>query len=265
MKKVIIILLLSFSSLLHAQELGDTLKLQLGGYLLSKNSTTISAENRYFATDINLEDDLGMETKTNTFRASGYYRFNDRHKVEFSYYALDTSSTNTIVRDLYWDGKLYKAGATLDSQLDIDIYKLSYAYSFYHSESLELAGSIGLHVMDIETGLKGSAFILGQIGTYGDGTVNFLAPLPVVGFRIDYAITPRLHINGLVDYFGITIDQFSGDFTDVVLSVEYRVLDNVGIGAGFNYTNLNITVDDDTKYKLKQEIAGALVYLTFNY
>jgi len=264
MKKII--LLLGLAGLIHAQEFGDTFKLRAGGYLVSQNETTLSATTEALVgAKINLQDDLGMDTTTNTFRLDGHYRFNDFHKIEFAYYRIHNDSTNTIDEDIEWDGKVYQTGSTISSLLNMDIYKVNYAYSFYHSNEVELALAAGLHMMDIETGLKGDATIDGSPVTYVDGDVDFLAPLPVIGFRVDYAVNPRFHIAGAIDYFGISIDQYSGSFVDLLITAEYQAFDNFGIGAGLNVTNLYAKVDDGTEYEVNQDISGFLVYLSYNY
>lgn len=258
--------LLTLSTLGFAQELSDDFKLRVGGYLISTNETVISATtDKLVGAKIDLQDDLGMQTKTDTFRMDGYYRFNDAHRIEFAYYTIDTDSSRAISKNLEWDGKVYSTGATIESKLYMDIYKLNYAYSFYHNDKVELSWAAGFHIMNVETGLSGSASVNGNPATYQNGNVTVLAPLPVIGFRIDYAITPEFHMAGSFDYFGISIDKYSGHFTDTMISAEYRPIDNLGIGLGLNATSLEAKIDDTTEYELKQTVSGFLAYLTFHY
>jgi len=258
---------LFLASFLQAEEFGDTFKVRLGGYLLSDNETTISATtSALVGAKINLKDDLGMDTKTNVFRVDGHYRFNDAHKIEFAYYSLNTSGSNEISKDIEFEGKIYQAGAKVSSFLDMDIYKLNYAYSFYHNEKVELSIGAGLHIMDINTGLSGSATVPGvPTETFTEESISVLAPLPVIGFDLDYAVTPRFHVRGSIDYFGLSIDQYSGSFTDVLISADYQVFDHFGMGMGLNVTNLDVKVDSNTKYELNQSITGFLAYLSYNY
>lgn len=266
MKPNKILFFLVIASLLQAEEFGDTFKIRVGGYLLSDNETTVSATTPYLVgAKIDLKDDLGMDTKTNVFRLDGHYRFNDAHKIEFAYYSINTSGSNTISQDLNFDGVTYQAGANINSFLDMDIYKLNYAYSFYHNEKVELSLGAGLHFMDISTGLSGNAVVNNQPEAFNSESVDVLAPLPVIGFDLDYAVTPRFHMRASVDYFGISIEQYSGSFTDVLISADYQAFDNFGLGLGLNVTNLDATVDNDTKYELDQSITGFLAYLSYNY
>jgi len=262
----ILLSLALFSSFLQAEEFGDTFKIRLGGYLLSDNKTTVSATtDQLVGARIDLQDDLGMDTKANVFRLDGHYRFNDAHKVEFAYYSIKINGTNSISEALEFEGAVYQANASISSFLNMDIYKLNYAYSFYHNEKVELSIGAGLHVMDISTGLSGQASIDGNTASFTSESVDVLAPLPVIGFDLDYAVTPRFHVRGSVDYFGLSVDKYSGSFTDVLISADYQAFDNFGLGAGLNITNLDATVDGTTKYELDQSITGFLVYLSYNY
>ena len=266
LNKTLVLFTLLLTSVLQAQEFGDTFTIRAGGYLLSDNETTVSATTPYLVgAKINLEDDLGMDTKAKVFRLDGHYRFTDAHKVEFAYYSINTSGSKTISEDLNFDGVTYKAGASISSFLDVDIYKVNYSYSFYHNEKVELSIGAGLHIMDISTGLSGNATVDGSAESFVAENVDVLAPLPVIGFDLDYAVTPRFHVRGSVDYFGISVDQYSGSLTDVLISADYQAFDNFGLGAGLNVTSLDAEVDDDTKYELDQRVTGVLVYLSYNY
>lgn len=274
MKKLFLIILYFFSSITQAtsqidtvdQSFSDTFKIKLGGYLVARNDTVLSASTDYLVgAKINLEDDLGMDAKTNSFRLDSHYRFNDFHKLEFSYYNIRNGNTKVIEESFEFNGSTYDVGAEVKAHLNLNIYKLNYAYSFYHNEKVELSLAGGLHMMGIKTGIAGNATKNGSEVHYTDEYVNFLAPLPVVGFRLDYAINPRFHINGSFDYFGISYDDYKGTFTDILITAEYQVFDNWGVGAGVNITALDIKVQDKALYEIEQNITGFLVYVAYNY
>jgi hypothetical protein len=65
-----------------------------------------------------------------------------------------------------------------------------------------------------------------------------------MGFRLDYAVNPRFHINGTFNYFGISYDDYKGNFTDILITAEYQLYDHWSTGVGFNLTALDIKVQD---------------------
>lgn len=274
MKKQLLIALSLFSSIAQAttsvdafdKAFSDTFKIRMGGYLVSRQDTVLSATtSSLVGTKINFQDDLGMQSKSNSFRLGSHYRFNDAHKIEFSYYSIKNSMDKKIQESLIFNGVTYSAGVEVTSHLDLDIYKLNYAYSFYHSEKVELALAAGLHIMGVKTGLSGSASKNGNLASYTKQSITFLAPLPVLGFRLDYALTPRFHINGAFDYFGISYEDFKGSFSDILVTAEYQLFDHWSAGLGLNITALNIEVQNDALYEIDQDITGFLAYVAYNY
>ena len=67
-----------------------------------------------------------------------------------------------------------------------------------------------------------------------------LAPLPVVGLRATWAITPKFFLKGNLDYFQITIDDISGRFTDALIAVEYDAFEHFGVGIGYNRVFMSV-------------------------
>jgi hypothetical protein len=147
----------------------------------------------------------------------------------------------------------------------MDIYKLNYAYSFYHNEDIELSAGLGLHMIKTASGLAGEAYLDGEPVASGRESINFLAPLPVIGFQMNYNVTDNVEVIGSIDYFGLNIDNFSGYFTDIKFAAEYAVFDNFGIGGGVNFTVLDLQVINGYKVKISQGVSGVLLYLSYRY
>lgn len=84
------------------------------------------------------------------------------------------------------DGNLITidAGTTVESYFDLDIYELACSYSFFQDERVDLAAGIGLFLMPLDFGLRASGAV------DEDGSARFTAPLPVLGLRMDVALTP---------------------------------------------------------------------------
>ncbi len=244
----------------------EKFKLALGGYLVGYHKTELSATSPYLiGTNINLQDDLGMDTQTRSFRVDSYYRFNPQHRIEFSYYSIYTKSIKETERDLNWQDVTFEAGAVIDSYLNMDIFKLNYAYTFYNSEQVELSLGVGAHMISTSTGLSGKATVDGETVTDSNGSTKFLAPLPVIGFSMTYNLSDKWQVIGSLDYFGLAIDDFSGYFTDLKVVAEYQAFENVGLGIGLNSTTLNLQVNKDFKYRVDQGVTGVLVYASYRY
>ncbi|ORT52051.1 hypothetical protein ST37_03295 [Vibrio sp. qd031] len=244
----------------------EKFKLDLGGYLVAHHSTQMFFTSQYLAgVNLDLQDDFGMETQTRSIRLDGHYRLNPKHKMEFSYYRLHTGSSKVTDRDIDFLDVTFSAGARIDSYLKMDIYKLNYAYSFYHTDKVELSTGIGLHMIKTTSGVSGDFTADGEYVVGGTESMNFLAPLPVLGFKMIYSATDKVNVIGALDYFGLNIRDFSGYFTDLRIASEYAAFDNVSIGAGLNFTVLDLAVKKEGKLKVSQGVSGAMVYLSYRY
>jgi hypothetical protein len=258
---VVLFLLLSYSA--NASE--EKLKLTLGGYLIAHHTTEVGSTGQYLVgSNINLQDDLGMDSQTNSFRAGGHYRFKPDHKFEFSYYALNTSSERVITNSYDIGDTTFSAGLDLQASLDMDIVKTTYAYSFYHNEELELAVSFGAHMLKTSTDFAASVDLNDKSQPLTKSSINFLAPLPVVGFRLGYEINDSFQAVGSIDYFGLNIDSFSGYFSDIQFAGEYALAENLGLGIGLNLTNLDMKIKTSSrKYIIEQGATGIMLYLSY--
>jgi len=62
-----------------------SMTLKIGGYFIGDQNTEVLAKKNGIGVNLDLQDVLGMQTKTNVMQVKGFYKFNDSHKVELSY------------------------------------------------------------------------------------------------------------------------------------------------------------------------------------
>ena len=248
------------------EEIEKPFKISIGGYFVSHDESVSLTLSDILGTNIDFQKDLGFDKDSNAVRVVAEYRFNDLHKIKFSYYHINSDASALLTKDIVFDGDTYQAGASVSSHLNLDIYKINYGYTFYKTEALEIDLGLGIHAMDINTGISGKVSINGESKSDEVNRYTVLAPLPVVGLHMNYALTPKLDLYGSIDYFGMTIDKYSGSFSDFIIGGEYQVSDSFGLGLGFNMTDLDIEIDeDDEEYALDQKINGVFVYLSYSF
>lgn len=77
------------------------------------------------------------------------------------------------------------SGFRIGTGVGLDIYELAYSYSFLQDDRIDLAVGIGFYIMPMDFGLKVSGLV------DEEGSERFTAPLPVLGLRMDVALTPK--------------------------------------------------------------------------
>jgi hypothetical protein len=191
-----------------------------------------------FGTSIDWEDDLDGDTTDNMVRAGIRWRFNPKHAIGFSYYDMDFDGTGKLDQNYQIDDTIFQVGARTDSELDLALFRFFYTYSFYRSDKVELSLSPGIYLADFDAKIKGTLTI-----EPGDSPASSrsrtvkeseLAPLPTLGFAVDYKILPRLTATLKADYFYVEINDIEGSLAELFIGLEYRVLKHLGVGTSFN-------------------------------
>jgi hypothetical protein len=244
----------------------DKFQISLGGYSLTRNETEMSLTERNTGAgvSINPEDTLGLQTEQSVFRLDGQYRFNPEHSLTFSWYSIATDGSKQIEEEIEWvdendDPITIPVGARVDTQLDYDIYKVSYLWSFYHSDKVELAAGLGLHITRIAVGLQAETTSSGVEANDASLTL----PLPVLSFGLSYGVTEKLSWFLKTEAFSIEIEEWTGSYTDSSLGVDYRILKNLGVGIGLASNTLKVSQDtDEYKFTYGNRIAGLSLYVS---
>lgn len=167
-------------------------------------------------TRVSFNDDLGVEDSATIPRFDAYYRFNDRHRIEFSHFRMDRSGRKTISIDITLGEQTYSIDDTLVSEIQYQLTRIGYAYSFYRSPKVELSLSTGLYITDYDLSYAFSD------GTSADST-GVTAPLPMFGFRGAYAINSNWSIHFLTESFFIDFDNvLKGVLLSAETSTEYK-------------------------------------------
>ena len=239
-----------------------------GGAFLPSFDTTLRVDNRTLGIgdDVSLEDDLDVDDDESVYWIGGHWRFASRHRVALSYFRSKRDATAVALDDIQIGDEIFPVGAGLDSEFEIQVIPLVYAYSFMKREKFEFAGSVGLHWYSLDFTVQGTVS-LGTEDANAEVTAKADAPLPLFGLRFDYYITPRwsagAHGEALALEFDDDTFSFSGRAVNVRLSTEYWIWNHFGVGAAVNWFNVDLDVDDsDWRGEFEYDYFGPQLYLT---
>lgn len=218
----------------------DRWMIRLGAYVIDGADTQISVNSDVgLGTSIDYERDLGGDDSDTIPRIDAYYRFNERHRIDFTAFNVTRKGERTLALDLTIGDENFSASETIRSEIDYTLYKLGYNYSFYHSPKVELSISAGLNITDYELSFADSS---GARVEKADVSV----PLPMFGLRMGYAITPKWSVRYISEAFFIEIDDaISGALLNYELSTEYKLFRNFALGIGLARFGADVDVTDD--------------------
>ena len=214
----------------------EKFSVSLGGFgALSSSDIRIGTDLLGAGIDIDIEEALGVSSSVTSARLDALYRLGEkrRHRLGLSWFAFRRDGTFVAEEDFNEGDINISAGDTVNTIYNIDILKFDYAYSFFMDERFNLAVSGGLFLMPIEIGIAASP---GGESTKTDIT----APLPVVGFNFDYAISPKWMLKQNFELFYLEIGGYRGGIFDSRLVVEWNVWEHWGFGAGIDSTRMSV-------------------------
>jgi hypothetical protein len=196
--------------------------------------------------DIDAEELLDVDANDTVFRVGGLWRFTDtkRHRLDLSWFAFHRDGSSTVANTLEIedpDGNIITIlpGTEMDTLLDIDIFQLAYSYSFLQDDRIDFAAVFGLFIMPIDIDLEISGLSTGEVA------LDFTAPLPSFGLRMDLALTPKWFFRSGTQIFYLEYQSFKGSLLATHGAFEYMPWDRISFGLGVDSFRLKVEADDE--------------------
>ncbi len=183
---VIGLLLLAPAGALAQSDPGDRFSVSLGAFITNRDTDTrLDSDTLGTGTEIDFEEDIGLDRSDSVFRVDGHYRFRQKHRANFSVFDLSRDSSAAVQRDIQYGDRVFLLDTVVNANFDLTIYKLAYTYSVMQRDNGYLGVTLGAYIADSKIGLAEQS--LGQVEVR-----EITAPLPVVGLRGEYEFTDRL-------------------------------------------------------------------------
>jgi hypothetical protein len=267
-KKCLIVLLaamfmVTFNQAYADDVVPDKFKIALGGYAVLRYDSLLSLTEPNIGAGVAINPDtaLGLNAEQTVLRLEGYYRFNNKHGLSYSWYSIGSEGNKSLEEEIDWIDEngnpiTIPIGARVGTILDYDIYKVDYLWSFHHTDKVEMAFGGGLHMTHIEVELN--AEYTGSAVSTAD--VSTTVPLPVLSFGVAYNVTPKFSWHIKTELFALKFDDWDGVYTDSSLGMEYRVFKHVGLGLGLASNSLRVTENaDDYRFYYDNRITGLML------
>ena len=257
---VIGLLLLAPAWAVAQSELDDRFSISLGAFFTDRDTDTRLDSNVLGAgTEINFEDDLGLESSDLVFRIDGHYRFSQKHRANYSIFDLSRNSSAVLQRDIQYGDEIFLLDTVVNTNFDLRIYKLEYTYSLVQRDSGYLGVSFGLHMGDSTINLGAQNLGQSEVST-------ITAPLPVIGLRGEYEITDRMTLSASGEFLVVEIDDVNGSLVDLYLDINFQIVEHLALGLGFNSVDINVDAQKtDFAGSLDWRYDGALLFFKFDF
>jgi len=254
---IVIGLLLPVDHSLAAEGTDKKFGVNLGVFITSRDTQTDFRSNLGGDSDVDMEDDLGLDSSDSVFRIDGFWRFATRHQIDISYFDLSRQNSRVIDTEFEWKDTVYEIDTEVFSDFDLRIYKAAYTYEFMKRERGSLGVTAGLYVADLGISIS-------SLTTGGREVGDVTAPLPVFGLRGEYALSARWTLRGSAELFAFEIENLDGTMYDVYAGIDYHLGKNVAIGLAINTVGMDLDASRrNLEANLDWRYDGALAYLRF--
>lgn len=251
---------------LHAEAgdpLSDRFNFQLGGFLLS-TETTLRVDGEFSrGTEIDTERDLGLKD-SDRFRIDAYWRIAPKHKIRLMYFDTSNEADKTLERTIEFQDQQYDVGLDVHAKSETQVTELAYEYTFMKRDTYDLSGSLGIHNLKFETSLGGE--LNGNPLPNLQNTAEANGPLPVLGVHGVWRFNDQFYIDAMIQYFTISFEEYDGSVTDYTASAVWQFSKHFGVGAGWNNFITKVDVDGDQfNGHLRWRYGGARIFVTASF
>lgn len=241
-----------------------------GGNFTDFNTTAGWSPKGLAGAVIIVEDTLGLDEQTTTFILGASYRFNRRHSLGLSATDLRRTASRAFEGEIEWGDYIFRGSATVRTELDTRIFKLTYRYDFSDMDRLNAGFAVGLSTFDIGLTLSGEARLESDEGEeWVEGVVEGaegIAPVPVFGFFLEYALSPRWITRFQADLIELSLGDYGGRVVEADFAIEYAFSEVFALGLTLGGTDLEYRSDeDDEKFGIRYRFSyiGAHAGFTF--
>ena len=181
-------------------------------------------------TYINGEDTLGLDRRQTAPKFNVEVRAGERDRIRLDYFSLDRVNTKTLSgTPLNYGGATLLPGDPVQSDISVRNFGLTYAHSFIHRERFELAATLGVSELQVDSRLKV------QTSTrHIDVDHSLAGPLPTPGLELTWVLSNRFYLDAHGAYLKGAHRQLSAETSNYEFDALYRLRPNVAFALGYS-------------------------------
>lgn len=226
----------------------------------------LSADGSIVNDEIDFGETFKLTDNESTFFFRVDWRFAKKWKVSAEYFGIDNGNRLTLDQDIEFEDITFEKGSTVRAGITMNIWRIFFGRQLLSREKHLLGVGLGVHAMNI------GAFVEGEILTsvndleFERRRVSALVPLPNVGGWYLWGPHPRWMLGARVDWFGLTIDEYSGGLWNIAPQVKFQIIENLGIGVDYRFFYVNANVRQESwKGSFNMDFTGPVFTIHGNF
>jgi hypothetical protein len=223
--------------------LNDRFVIALGGFVVtSKINGSLSGSANTNDQNTDFDKQFGTDADQTRLQAEVLWRITPRQHLRFSYFNNAVQNTRTIDQNLAWGDYTFLAGGQVTAEVKFRVYELDYEFAFLRRQNYEIVAIAGMHLDDLTLKLSGNASLtvdtptgpVEQAATFTTKSSSVPAPLPVLGFRGDWAVSPHVYLDAAAQVFAVSYQGIDGNWSELRAGATWMFSDHFGIGVGYD-------------------------------
>lgn len=207
----------------------DRVRVTLGAMHVSSTTTLrVDSSTGVQGTVLQGENQFGLDPSDLEPKFQVMVRAGQRNRLSLDYFTLDRSANTTVTEPIVFRDVVLQPGNPLQSQLNLRMLGITYGYSFWHGEKLELAATLGITSVEIAAQAK-----VATEAVHINQTEDEAGPFPTPGFDATFVLGKHFYIDGRVQYLSVHIKELDGSLGVMYLDALYRFRPNVSFGLGY--------------------------------
>lgn len=196
------------------------------------------------------------------------WRWNKKWRLTAETFAVNNAARAELDSTIVFDEVTFEKGTFVRGGIDFALYRIYVGRLISSGQKHSLGAGLGVHAINI------GAFIEGDIksddleldGSFQKRKVSALIPLPNIGAWYHWAPNNKWAFIARADWFGISIDKYSGGLWNLAPGVRYQIVKNFGLGIDYRVLLLNAKVNEENwKGKFDMGFSGPTVTLHGNF
>jgi outer membrane protein W len=210
----------------------ERVQISLGAMHVS-SATTIQADSSagVQGTVIDAENQFGLKKADTEPKFQATVRIDTRNRLTFDYFTLDRTGNAVVPATgspiIFRDVTLLPTDP-LQTQLSLRTFGISYGYSFWHSEKVEIAATVGVHSTQISSTVKVQTETRHVIQTEDQA-----GAVPTVGIDATWVASKRFYFDARAQYLEAHVDNVKGSLGIYEFDALYRLRPNVSFAIGY--------------------------------
>jgi hypothetical protein len=218
-------------------------------------------------TEVDSEDDLGLERLALRPRIGFRWRPGRRHELEASYLFISRSGLKTLDRDITIDSVTYTAGAELDSRIGQNQLGVNYRWAIHAAERSQFGLNVGLGATFFDSKWIGRGSISNGSGTISDSVTfekSLVGPSLSLGGFGRWQLGARWYIEAELGGLYVPIDNIKVGIVQGGAAVRYFPLDWLGTELGYSLSTTKVTIDQKADPLIDLGATGRIKYNSQN-